>query len=135
MTDYTELAEDAFEDSAQYEFDGIPLYFSYRHYYALLAIMKEAEMSAEEQVLLIFWVATHSGDKVKELRKKWRNDKDLVFEEFENAPEKFNLSPGSPKMIDIASIAHKMWEDVEKSKDEVVENKKEIKGEQALPKK
>jgi hypothetical protein len=135
MTDYTELAEEAFEDSSQYEFDGIPLYFSYRHYYALLAIMKEAEMSAEEQVLLIFWVATHSSEGIKELRRKWRNDNDLVFEEFEDAPEKFNLIPGSSKMLDLASMVHKMWDDVEKSKDEVKESKDEKKGDQSLPKK
>jgi len=97
--------------------------------------MKEAEMSAEEQVLLIFWVATHSSEGIKDLRKKWRNDKDLVFEEFEDAPEKFNLIPNSSKMVKIAEIAFKMWGDVENSKDDLKESKSESKGEQSLPKK
>ena len=121
MSDYSELSEEAFEDSPQYEFKGIPLYFSYRHYYALLAIMAEAEMCAEEQILLIFWVATHTPEEIKKLRQTWRKDKDQVFDDFEIVPEKFNLKPGSNDLIECASIANKIWNDVESSKDEIKE--------------
>ena len=135
MSDYNELAEEAFEDSPQYEFKGTPLYFSYRHYYALLAIMAEAEMCAEEQILLIFWVATHTPEEAKQLRQNWRKDKDQVFDDFEIVPEKYNLKPGSNDLIEVASVANKIWNDVENSKDEIKETPASDKGETNSPKK
>lgn len=134
MTDENELADEAFEDGPEYEFNGIPLYFSFRHYYALLAIMQEAQLSAEEQCLLIFWVATHDPDQIKELRKKWRRDKDEIFDEFEETPERYDLKPGSQNIIKIAEIAAKIWDDIENSKDDLKPQKKESKGDDS-PKK
>jgi hypothetical protein len=136
MTDnFEDLADEAFEDSAQYEYNGTPLYFSYRHYYALLAIMAESEMSAEEQVLLIFWIATHDGEKIKELRRNWRKDKDFVFDEFEAMPEIYELRPGSNELLEIADIAGKIWSDVENSKDQIKESKSNENSPDTSPKK
>jgi hypothetical protein len=101
MIEENDLADEAFEDSSQYEFKGIPLYFSFRHYYALLAIMAEAQMSAEEQCLLIFWIATHNPDQIKELRQRWRKDQDEVFDDFENVPELYDLAPGSNDLLEM----------------------------------
>ena len=134
MSDYSELAEEAFEDSPEYEFKGIPLYFSYRHYYAMLAMMKDSEMSYEEQVLLVFWIATHTPENIKNLRKKWRKNKELVFEEFEQMPEIYNLTPGSQDTLDIAEIASKIWSDIENSAD-VVSSPKDNKKSEVLAKK
>lgn len=130
---YQELAEDALEDSSTYEYKGQPLYFSYRHYYAMLAILKEAEMSSEEQILLIFWISTHNPNEISQLRKKWRKNKELVFDEFEQVPETFNLTPGSVEMIEIAEISSKLWQDIENSADTIAENKDNDKN--TLPKK
>jgi hypothetical protein len=134
MIEENDLADEAFEDSSQYEFKGIPLYFSFRHYYALLAIMAEAQMSAEEQCLLIFWIATHNPDQIKELRQRWRKDQDEVFDDFENVPELYDLAPGSNDLLEIAEIANKIWNDIENSKDTVKPSKNDKEGE-GLPKK
>jgi hypothetical protein len=109
-------------------------YFSFRHYYALLAIMAEAQMSAEEQCLLIFWIATHNPDQIKELRQRWRKDQDEVFDDFENVPELYDLAPGSNDLLEIAEIANKIWNDIENSKDTVKPSKNDKEGE-GLPKK
>jgi hypothetical protein len=134
MIEENDLADEAFEDSSQYEFKGMPLYFSFRHYYALLAIMAEAQMSAEEQCLLIFWIATHNPDQIKELRQRWRKDQDEVFDDFENVPELYDLAPGSNDLLEIAEIANKIWNDIENSKDTVKPSKNDKEGE-GLPKK
>ena len=117
--DSDEQSEDAFEDSAQYEFKGRELWFSYRHYYALTSISSNAKMSAEEQVLLVFWSATHSPDEIKQLRADWRSDEADVFQRFEDVPENFNLAPGSQNMLDLALVVEKIWKDIDQSRDNV----------------
>ena len=121
--DLAELSEDAFEDSGTYEFKGRPLWFGYRHYYALTAISSQASMSAEEQVLLVFWIATHSPDGIKQLRADWRKEPDHVFERFEDVPEDYGLAPGSQDMLDLALVVEKIWSDIDNSPDEVKKSK------------
>ena len=117
--DFQDEAEEAFEDSGQYEFKGRPLWFGYRHYYAMTAINMESRMSAEEQVLLVFWIATHNQEEIKQLRTDWRKDPDEVFERFEGVPENFGLAPGSQDMLDLALVVEKIWKDIEASRDEI----------------
>jgi len=122
--DNEEYSEDAFEESAQYEFNGQKLWFSYRHYFALTAISSKAEMSAEEQVLLVFWIATHSPEEIKQLRADWRRDQDDIFDRFEDVPEQFNLAPGSQDMLNLAEVVNKMWNDIDHSRDKIKANSK-----------
>jgi hypothetical protein len=56
-----------------------------------------------------------------------------VFDEFEQVPETFNLTPGSVEMIEIAEISSKLWQDIENSADAISENKDN--DENTLPKK
>ena len=114
-----ELAEDAFEDSVLYEYKGQPLYFSYKHYYAMVAMLQNTKISSEEQILLMFWIATHNPTEIAQLRKKWRKNQDLVFDEFDEFPERFGIHPASNEMLEIAEIASKLWKDVENSADSI----------------
>tara|TARA_Y100000356_G_scaffold130155_1_gene132082 strand:+ start:1138 stop:1557 length:420 start_codon:yes stop_codon:yes gene_type:complete len=126
-------AEIAFERSGNYEWRGQPLHFSRRHYYAALAIANESSISAEEQVLLAFWIATHDEEEIKSLRSRWRIDKESVFDEFEDVPDRFDLAPGSEEMVQVAGIVESMWQDVAASKDVALPPEENEKGEYTGP--
>ena len=110
-------SEIAFERSDNYQWRGTKLNFSRRHYYAALAIANAARMSPEEQVLLAFWVSTHTEDEIRDLRGRWRSDPESVHNDIEDVPDRFDITPNSEEMIEVAAVVEDMWQDVSASKD------------------
>jgi|TARA_Y100001973_G_scaffold81846_1_gene120760 hypothetical protein len=117
--------EDAFEESGSYQFQGRPLYFSRRHYFALMSIATGVTMSKEEQVLLAFFVATHDPDDIKELRSTFRRNPDAVWDRFEDVPDDYNLHPNSASLIEIAETVEMMLRDIEASTDQAEDTESE----------
>ncbi len=117
--------EDAFEESGSYQFQGRPLYFSRRHYFALMSIATGVTMSKEEQVLLAFFVATHDPDEIKELRSTFRRNPDAVWDRFEDVPDDYNLHPNSAALIEIAETVEMMLRDIEASTDQAEDTESE----------
>ena len=117
--------EDAFEESGSYQFQGRPLYFSRRHYFALMSIATGVTMSKEEQVLLAFFVATHDPDDIKELRSTFRRNPDAVWDRFEDVPDDYNLHPNSAALIEIAETVEMMLRDIEASTDQAEDTESE----------
>jgi len=117
--------EDAFEESGSYQFQGRPLYFSRRHYFALTSMATGVTMSKEEQVLLAFFVATHDPDAIKSLRSTFRRNPDAVWDRFEDVPDNFNLHPNSPAIIELAQLIEEMMTAIEESSDYAEDSEKE----------
>ena len=117
--------DDAFEESGSYQFQGRPLYFSRRHYFALTAMAADVTMSKEEQVLLAFFVATHDPDDIKQLRSSFRRHPEAVWERFEDVPDDFGIHPNSAALLEIAETVETMLKDIEASSDQVEEEEAE----------
>ena len=119
--------DEAFEDSGGYEFRGKPLYFSRRHYFALMSMAAGVTMAKEEQVLLAFFISTHDPDAIKRLRSTFRRNPEAVWERFEDVPDDFGIHPNSDDLIEIAETVESMLKDIEASSDhaEDIENDEE----------
>ena len=109
--------DDAFEESGAYEFRGKPLYFSRRHYFALMSMATGVTMAKEEQVLLAFFISTHDPDAIKSLRSTFRRTPEAVWERFEDVPDDFGIHPNSDDLIEIAETVESMLKDIEASSD------------------
>lgn len=109
--------DEAFEESGSYEFRGKPLYFSRRHYFALMSMATGVTMAKEEQVLLAFFIATQDPDAIKQLRSDFRRNPDAVWERFEDVPDDFEIHPNSDALVEIAETVETMLKDIEASSD------------------
>ena len=126
FTNKTELPQldpdDAFEDSDSLEWQGQPLYWSFRHWYFFLPMIKQSgEMCESEQITLALWVALHDEKGIKKLRTRWRNDRDSVFADFEEAPEKLGVEPGSSALAEAGEIVTHLIEAVTSSQETLAE--------------
>ena len=122
LTKKTELPQlspdDAFEDSDSLEWQGQPLYWSFRHWYFFLPMIKQSgEMCESEQITLALWVALHDEEGIKNLRTRWRQDRDSVFAEFEEAPEKLGVEPGTLALAEAGEIVTHLIETVTASQE------------------
>jgi hypothetical protein len=115
-------SDDAFEDSDSLEWQGKPLYWSFRHWYFFLPMIKQSgEMCESEQITLALWVALHDEKGIKKLRTRWRNDRDSVFADFEEAPEKLGVEPGSSALAEAGEVVTHLIESVTASQETLAE--------------
>jgi len=120
----TELdPDDAFEDSDSMEWKGKPLFWSFRHWYLFLPMIKSSgEMCESEQITLALWIATHDEQQIKELRSKYRRNQDEVFGDFEEAPEKLGVEPGSTALAEAGEIVTHLIESVTASQESLADD-------------
>lgn len=123
-TDLTELdPDDAFEDSEMMTWQGKPLFWSFRHWYLFLPMIKGGgEMCESEQITLALWIATHDEQGIKELRSQFRKDADAVFGDFEEAPEKLGVEPGSSSLAEAGEIVTYLIESVTASQEQLADD-------------
>jgi|TARA_R100001082_G_scaffold35274_1_gene18327 hypothetical protein len=115
--------DDAFEDSDMMTWQGKPLFWSFRHWYLFLPMIKSGgEMCESEQITLALWIATHDEQQIKELRSKYRRNMDEVFADFEEAPEKLGVEPGSTALAEAGEIVTHLIESVTASQEQLEES-------------
>ena len=112
-------ADEAFEMAEPPEVAGVQLYFANRHYFLFLAIREVGRMSMAEAVNAAFWVGTHDPIAIKSARRRWRNDPDGVFDDIEDVPDRYGLTPGSSAYLDAAEAIGEMIQAIEGSADEI----------------
>lgn len=120
----TELdPDDAFEDSDIMTWQGRQLFWSFRHWYLFLPMIKAGgEMCESEQITLALWIATHDEQQIKELRSKYRKNADAVFSDFEEAPEQLGVEPGSIALGEAGEIVTHLIESVTASQETLADD-------------
>jgi hypothetical protein len=120
----TELdPDDAFEDSDMMSWKDKQLYWSFRHWYLFLPMLKSSgDMCESEQITLALWIATHDEQQIKKLRSKYRRNPDEVFGDFEEAPEKLGVEPGSTALAEAGEIVTHLIESVTASQETLADD-------------
>ena len=110
--------DDAFEDSASYEWKGRPLYFGLRHYYAVMSIGSMANISDIERIFLVLWIASHDEIEIKKIRKLWRTDQDKIYDAIEEVPFTFDVHT-EKDTAQLTKLINSIWDDIEASRDQI----------------
>ena len=110
--------DDAFEESASYEWKGQPLYFGLRHYYAVMSIGSMANISDIERIFLVLWIASHNEIEIKKIRKLWRTDQDKIYDAIEEVPFTFDVHT-EKDTAQLTKLINTIWDDIEASRDKI----------------